>query len=243
LNYAREGTNHIRQRPNPARDNPASLPSHQGHPFSDNGAALSGGPTYIRVMNTVGYALFDTAIGRCAVAWNSFGICGVQLPESDDDKTRLRITQKAQGAREASPPADIRRACDAMTELLSGAAIDLAFIRLDMTGVPAFNRSVYDIARAIPPGATTTYGDIARQLGDLALSRQVGQALGQNPCPIVVPCHRVLAANGRTGGFSANGGVTTKFRMLEIEGAKLPQDTLDAPMLFEPEISVAPRRR
>ena len=90
-----------------------------------------------------------------------------------------------------------------------------------MAKVPDFNRSVYDIARTIAPGETLTYGDIATRLGDKLLSRAVGKALGENPFPIVIPCHRVLAANGKTGGFSANGGVTTKFRMLAIERARI----------------------
>ena len=106
-----------------------------------------------------------------------------------------------------------------MVALLEGAAIDLSDILLDLAEVSEFQRSVYAIAREIPPGRTLTYGDIARQLGDLALSREVGQALGRNPCPIIVPCHRVLAAGDRPGGFSANGGVETKLRMLAIEGA------------------------
>jgi methylated-DNA-[protein]-cysteine S-methyltransferase len=89
---------------------------------------------------------------------------------------------------------------------------------LDLEDVPAFNRGVYDIARAIPPGKTLTYGEIAKKLGGVELSRDVGQALGRNPCPIVVPCHRVLAAGDKPGGFSANGGVVTKLKMLEIEG-------------------------
>src|ERR1700689_221000 len=92
-------------------------------------------------------------------------------------------------------------------------------IALDLDGVPEFNRGVYDIARRIPPGQTLTYGDIAKRLGGVELSRDVGQALGRNPCPIVVPCHRVLAAGGKPGGFSANGGVVTKLKMLAIEGA------------------------
>jgi methylated-DNA-[protein]-cysteine S-methyltransferase len=106
-----------------------------------------------------------------------------------------------------------------MTKLLAGEPDDLTDIPLDLDGVPDFNRGVYEIARAIPPGKTITYGDIAKQLGGVQLSRDVGQALGRNPCPIVVPCHRVLAAGNKPGGFSANGGVVTKLKMLEIEGA------------------------
>lgn len=192
---------------------------------------------------TTGFALFETAIGRCGVAWGERGLLGVQLPEADDAKTRARLLQKAPGAREMTPPADVQRACDAMSDLMDGNAADLSFIALDTDHLPSFNRSVYDIARTIAPGETLTYGDIASRLGDKLLSRAVGKALGENPLPIVIPCHRVLAANGKTGGFSANGGVTTKFRVLSIERAKIARATDDAPMLFDPGLSIAPRRR
>ena len=107
-----------------------------------------------------------------------------------------------------------------------------------MEGVPEFERRVYEVARRIPPGATLTYGEIAARLGDKLLARDVGQALGRNPFPIVIPCHRVLAAGGKTGGFSARGGVATKMKMLQIEGAI----TSDEPLLFD-SLPVAPPRR
>src|SRR6202140_3311427 len=113
------------------------------------------------------FALFDTAIGRCGIAWGARGINAVQLPMGNEEKTRARIRQR--------------------------------------------------------------YGDIAERLGGVELSRDVGQALGRNPCPIVVPCHRVLAAGGKPGGFSANGGVTTKLKMLAIEGAYVSH----TPTLFD----------
>ncbi len=192
---------------------------------------------------TSGLALFETAIGRCGVAWGERGLLGVQLPEASDAVTRARLRKKAPGALDSLPPAEVTQACAAMTALLDDQTADLSFISLDMGEVPAFNRSVYDIAREIAPGETLTYGDIATRLGEKLLSRAVGQALGQNPFPIVIPCHRVLAANGKTGGFSANGGVTTKFRMLSIERAKIAgRHSEDAPLLFEPELSIAPRR-
>lgn len=193
---------------------------------------------------TLGFALFDTEIGRCGIAWGDHGLLGVQLPEADDARTRARILQKAPGARETAPPANVQRACDAMARLLCGEAVDLSFIKVDMENIPIFNRSVYDVARTIVPGETLTYGDIAMRLGDKMLARAIGQALGQNPFPIVIPCHRVLAANGKTGGFSANGGITTKFRMLAIERARIASHTADdAPMLFDPGLSIAPQRR
>ncbi|HET7492581.1 MAG TPA: methylated-DNA--[protein]-cysteine S-methyltransferase [Bradyrhizobium sp.] len=170
-------------------------------------------------MTGYSFAIFDTAIGACGVVWGPRGINGVQLPMGNEGKTRSRIVQRYGEIVEAPPPADVQHAIDAMIELLEGKPNDLRDIVLDLNGVPDFNRSVYDIARAIPPGQTMTYGDIAKRIGGVEMSRDVGQALGHNPCPIVVPCHRVLAAGGKPGGFSANGGVATKLKMLAIEGA------------------------
>jgi methylated-DNA-[protein]-cysteine S-methyltransferase len=170
-------------------------------------------------MTGYSFVIFDTAIGACGVVWGPHGINGVQLPMGNEEKTRSRIVQRYGEIVEAPPPADVQHAIDAMIELLDGKPNDLRDIVLDLNGVPDFNRSVYDIARAIPPGQTMTYGDIAKRIGGVELSRDVGQALGHNPCPIVVPCHRVLAAGGKPGGFSANGGVATKLKMLAIEGA------------------------
>jgi methylated-DNA-[protein]-cysteine S-methyltransferase len=171
-------------------------------------------------MNSSGFTLFDTAIGRCGVAWGERGLTGVQLPQPNEAQTRTRLLQRAKcELSETSPPAPVAQAIAGMTALLNGEVIDLTGIELDMSHVPEFNRGVYEIAREIPPGKTLTYGDIAKRLGSVELSRDVGQALGENPFPIVVPCHRVLAAGGKPGGFSANGGVKTKLKMLAIEGA------------------------
>ena len=165
------------------------------------------------------FAIFDTAIGSCGIAWGERGIVAVQLPMSSAEKTRQRIHQRYPDIKQAIPPAAVQNAIDGIVELLAGQPNDLSDVMLDLKGVPEFNRRVYDIARKIPPGKTLTYGDIAKRLGGVELSRDVGQALGHNPCPVVVPCHRVLAAGGRPGGFSANGGVVTKLKMLAIEGA------------------------
>jgi methylated-DNA-[protein]-cysteine S-methyltransferase len=170
-------------------------------------------------MTSQQFAIFDSAIGACGVIWGARGITGVQLPMGNEEKTRRRIHQRNGDIPEGEPPAEVKRAIGAMKELLSGKPNDLAEIVLDLDGVPEFNRGVYDIARKIPPGQTMTYGDIAKKLGGVELSRDVGQALGRNPCPIVVPCHRVLAAGNKPGGFSANGGVVTKLKILAIEGA------------------------
>jgi methylated-DNA-[protein]-cysteine S-methyltransferase len=147
-----------------------------------------------------GHALFDTAIGRCALAWGPLGLTAVQLPE------------------------------DSVQALLSGERRDLQGLPLDMSRLTGFQCAVYAIARAIPPGQTRSYGEIASELGDVKLARAVGQALGRNPFAPVVPCHRVLAAGNQPGGFSANGGAVTKMRMLAIEGV-VPGATL--PMFGE----------
>ena len=175
------------------------------------------------------YALFDTPIGICGIEWGPRGINGLQLPMGSDEKTRTRIRQRHGDISEAAPTKEVQRAIDRIIELLAGKPDDLRDIPLDLDGVPEFNRGVYDIARTIPPGQTMTYGDIAKRLGGVELSRDVGQALGRNPCPIVVPCHRVLAAGQKPGGFSARGGVTTKLKMLAIEGAAVNH----TPSLFD----------
>ena len=165
------------------------------------------------------FVIFETEIGPCGIVWGARGITGVQLPMGSEEKTRNRIHQRNADLTEAAPTAEGQGTIDGIIELLAGKPNDLADIVLDLDGVPEFNRGVYEIARKIPPGQTLTYGDIAKQLGGVELSRDVGQALGRNPCPIVVPCHRVLAAGNKPGGFSANGGVVTKLKMLAIEGA------------------------
>jgi len=177
-----------------------------------------------------GFALFPTAIGTCAVAWTERGVAGVQLPEAHESQTRARIERRVRGAVETAPTPDVQKAIDGITALLAGEPDDLSYVVLDLEGLPEFNRRVYDIARTITPGRTLTYGDIAARCGNSGDARAVGQALGRNPYPIVVPCHRVLAANGRLGGFSAHGGVATKLRLLEIEGARMTMFALSGPL-------------
>jgi methylated-DNA-[protein]-cysteine S-methyltransferase len=194
-------------------------------------------------MTASSFALFDTAIGRCGIAWGKRGVAGVQLPEAVEAETRTRMLHRFPTAGEAVPPAEVRQAIERMTALLRGETSDLSAVTLDMDGVPEFHRRVYEAARAIPPGGTISYGDIARQIGASGAARAVGQALGRNPFPIVVPCHRVLAAGGKIGGFSAQGGVATKRRMLAIEGARLdaaPALLKDESTLpFDPDLAIA----
>lgn len=170
-------------------------------------------------MDADGFTLFDTPIGWCGIAWRGEAIAGVQLPEGRPAATRARLQRRFPGAGAQPPPEPARRAIDAIQALLRGEAVDLAGLPLDLHAVPEFHRRVYAAARAIPPGATRTYGELARALGAPGAARAVGQALGRNPFAIVVPCHRVLAAGSRMGGFSASGGVRTKLRLLALEGA------------------------
>jgi methylated-DNA-[protein]-cysteine S-methyltransferase len=186
-----------------------------------------------------GFCLFDTAVGQCGIAWGPRGILGVQLPERSAGATRARVQRRYPDASEAPPPPNVQRAIDSMAALLLGEARDLSDVPLEMDHLPPFHRQVYAVARTILPGSTLSYGEIATRLGDRSAAREVGEALGQNPFPLIVPCHRVLAAGGKVGGFSAAGGVTTKLRLLEIEGAQVG----DTPTLFGSLPLAAPPRR
>lgn len=168
-------------------------------------------------MSDRGHTLFDTAIGACGIAWGPHGITSIQLPEPTPEETTTRLLRRLEGVPGGAPPPAVGRAIDAIVALLAGEAVDLGEVLLDMDGVPPFHARAYAAARAIPPGVTRTYGELAAALGSPGAARAVGQAMGKNRFPIVVPCHRVLAAGGKAGGFSASGGVTTKLRMLAIE--------------------------
>lgn len=167
-----------------------------------------------------GHILFDTAIGRCGLAWGPQGLLAVQLPEADDDATKRRLLKSAGACPALSDvPSLASQAVQGIQALLRGEPRNLLELPLDMSRLTDFQRKVYAFARAIQPGSTRTYGEVAHGLGDVKLARAVGQAMGHNPFAPVVPCHRVLAAGNRPGGFSATGGAATKLRMLAIEGA------------------------
>jgi methylated-DNA-[protein]-cysteine S-methyltransferase len=185
-----------------------------------------------------GYALFDTAIGRCALVWRGGLVIGAALPERSDEQAHARLARRFPGVAQAGPPPFAAEAMAKIVSLLAGGRTDLGDIAIDYGGASEFDRKVWEAARNIPCGEVRSYGDIARELGAPQAAQAVGVALGRNPVPIVVPCHRVLAAEGRSGGFSAPGGVETKFRILEIEGAKRSGE----PELFESlPLKVKPR--
>ena len=154
---------------------------------------------------------FDTALGRCGVRWNDVGITGVLLPSHRLDEIRV---WDGGGA-----PGFVQEAIEGMTAVLAGEHRDLRAIPLDQRKVDAFRREVYAATRDIQSGTTRSYGEVARAIGRPDGARDVGAALAANPTPIIVPCHRVVAANGALTGFSAPGGLATKRRMLELEGA------------------------
>lgn len=189
-------------------------------------------------MSAQRFVLFDTIIGRCGVAWGDRGLIGVQLPETSPGAAWARLRKRFPDAVESEPTAEIETVIERIRDLLAGGRDDLADIPLDLDGQSAFNLRVYEIARAITPGETSTYGEVAKAMGEPGAARSVGRALGENPWPIVVPCHRVLGRSGAMGGFSAPGGAETKAKLLTIEKAR----TDKVPTLFDLEFSVAPRR-
>ena len=180
-------------------------------------------------MSNCAFTSFDTAIGRCALMWRGGLVVGAALPEASDAQLRASLERRFPGAAEADPPHFVRAALEAVVRLLSGSAADFSTFELDMGDLPEFDRSVLEETRRIPCGETRTYGEIASALASPGAARAVGRALGRNPIPIIIPCHRVLAASGRSGGFSAPGGTSTKLRILEIEGARRGRE----PELFE----------
>lgn len=177
-------------------------------------------------MQETRFHLFDTAVGRCAILWRGDRLTGVFLPSSSDAATRAAVKRRASAAIESPPPSFVKVAIDGIVRLCAGEPVTFDVASLDRSAIEPFANRVYDILLGVPPGETTTYGAIAEALGDKTLSRAVGAALGANPFPVIIPCHRVTAAGGRMGGFSAPGGSETKRKLLEIEGAfaaeKLP---------------------
>ncbi len=164
------------------------------------------------------FTLFTTALGTCGLAWNDTGIVRSSLP--DPDLAHLRAHLCGGDATESSEfPAFVRQTIEQIQLLLAGEVADLSTVPLDFSEVAPFTQRIYDLVRAIPRGATLSYGEVAAKLGEPGAARAVGQAMATNPFPPIVPCHRVLAANGKPGGFSAPGGTLTKLKLLQLEGA------------------------
>ena len=161
---------------------------------------------------------FETAFGWCGVAWQGDVITRVVLPMSGEDELATHTQRAVPGASREAPPAWVQQAITRMTAHFTGALDDLRDIPV-VLAANVFERSIYSLTRAIPPGQTRTYGELAAATGDATQARAVGQAMARNPVPLIVPCHRVLAAGGALGGFSAPGGTETKYSLLQLEGA------------------------
>ena len=189
-------------------------------------------------MSGRGYTVFDTAIGRCGIAWSDEGVIGVQLPEAREIETRRRLYRLYPDARDMRPPLNVEIAIEGIVALLRGQASDLSDVILDMKGVPAFNRRVYEFARTIPRGETRIYGEVAASLGASGAAHSVAQAIAKNPFMLIVPCHRVLEAGSYADKISPNGGAISKRRLLSIEGGL----SSGSKTLFEVLLPVAPLR-
>jgi methylated-DNA-[protein]-cysteine S-methyltransferase len=180
------------------------------------------------VSAALGFCLFETAVGACALAWTADALAGVQLPQASEALTRARMQRRFPGVPELAAPPLVAGWIGRIVASLQGTPDPLDDLPLDLSAVPDFHRRVYAVARAIAPGEVMTYGEMAQAIGEPGAARAVGQALGLNPFAPVVPCHRILAAGGRSGGFSAEGGARTKLAMLEREGFRFG----DQPGLF-----------
>lgn len=179
-------------------------------------------------METSGISIFETPIGFCGIAWRNAKIIGVEIGATQENEIRHRLIERLAGAQMIAPPNFVHKAIAQIKMLLDGGIPDFSGLPLALDKLPDLNRQVYAIISELSVGETTTYGAIARRIGDVSLSQAVGYALGKNPFPIIIPCHRVLGANGKVGGFSAAGGVATKMRLLNIERAR----TTTEPDLF-----------
>ncbi len=171
---------------------------------------------------TAQYTIFETVLGFCGIGWNSVGITRFQLPTRTAEAAEHLMLRRAPDATPSTPPAKVAGTIEAAKRYFAGEAIDFSDVELDLEGQDDFFRRIYDAARRVGWGRTTTYGTLAKALGaGPEAARDVGQAMAKNPVPLIIPCHRVLAAGGRLGGFSAPGGATAKARMLELEGVSL----------------------
>ncbi|HEX8837949.1 MAG TPA: methylated-DNA--[protein]-cysteine S-methyltransferase [Candidatus Acidoferrum sp.] len=180
------------------------------------------------IMQNATYCLFETPLGTCGIAWRETGDSGsqafvtaVQLPEATPQSTESRIARKAGSSQRGVPPREIAEVIEKIRKHLQGDVQDFRNVAVDLAGATPFFRDVYEVTRQIPPGQTRTYGEIAKAAGQPGAAQEVGQAMAKNPVPIIVPCHRVAAAGGKLGGFSAPGGPATKGKLLALEGASV----------------------
>ena len=168
------------------------------------------------------YHVFETAMGFCAIAWSAAGVARFQLPTKGAEAAERMMRRRAFGAEPGPPPEDIAAVIEAAKRYFDGEEIDFSQVPVDLADQDAFFAQIYDALRRVGWGGTTTYGELAKEVGaGRDRARDVGEAMAKNPAPLIIPCHRVLAAGGKIGGFSAPGGSKTKARMLELEGVRV----------------------
>jgi methylated-DNA-[protein]-cysteine S-methyltransferase len=189
-----------------------------------DGASFVGDVTGSDAMRatTQHYHVFETAMGFCAIAWSDAGIVRFQLPTKSAEAAERLMRRRAFGAEPGAPPDGVADIVEAAKRYFDGEEADFSQVQLDLAGQDAFFAQIYDALRRVGWGSTTTYGALAKEVGaGRERARDVGEAMARNPAPLIIPCHRVLAAGGKIGGFSAPGGSKTKARMLELEGVRV----------------------
>jgi methylated-DNA-[protein]-cysteine S-methyltransferase len=168
------------------------------------------------------YHVFETALGFCGIAWGEAGVTRLLLPAKTAAAAERDLLRRGQDAEPGTPPAQMMELIATIKRYFNGEEVDFSEVQLDLSGQPDFFKEIYAALRRIGRGSTTTYGTLAKEIGaEPQAARDVGEAMARNPVPLIIPCHRVLAAGGKLGGFSAPGGTDTKIRMLELEGVRL----------------------
>ncbi|MER8384374.1 methylated-DNA--[protein]-cysteine S-methyltransferase [Mesorhizobium sp. M0959] len=171
---------------------------------------------------TTGHAVFETVLGFMGIAWSDAGLTRLCLPQRNRDAVERRLLRHAAADQAAQPePQWVTELTTSIKAYAAGEDIDFSNVPVDLSGVDEFRLAIYDAARKLGFGETTTYGELAKRAGHAGLARETGAALGANPVPLVIPCHRILAAGGKIGGFSAPGGSATKEKMLAMEGVRV----------------------
>ncbi len=168
------------------------------------------------------YYIFDTDNGFCGIAWNAAGITRFQLPTHSADATESLLLRRVAAAKPDQPPLNVMEAIGSARRYFQGERVDFSDLKLSLEGQSELFSKIYEATRKVGWGQTTTYGNLAKSLGEgWEMAREVGQAMARNPLTLIIPCHRILAAGNKIGGFSAPGGVTSKARMLELEGTHI----------------------
>ncbi|MDB5392527.1 MAG: cysteine methyltransferase [Rhodospirillales bacterium] len=168
------------------------------------------------------YLIFETASGFCGIAWNDVGITRFQLPTRSAEQAKRILLRRTPGVAPGAPTPEVVEAVAAVKRYFEGEETDFSGFKLDLADQDTFFKRIYGAARQVRWGCTTTYGTLAKELGaGPETARDVGQAMAKNPVALIIPCHRVLAAGGKVGGFSAPGGSVAKIRMLELEGVNV----------------------